>query len=85
MTQEQILGMFRAQASHMPNELPTLNAAILELAQLLGDSRGRLSKENFEALVRIGAALYKEGNSRFHAKSEVDAIMKQSTKDHGHD
>jgi hypothetical protein len=75
--------MFREQASDVPNELPSLNAVILDLSQLLADSRGRLSKENFDALVRIGAALYKEGDSRFHAKSDVDAIMKQSSKEHG--
>lgn len=83
MTQEQILGLIREQASHMQHEPPNLNIAILDLAQLLADSRGRLSKENFEALVRIGAVLYKEGNSRFHAKSEVDLLMKQSVKDRG--
>jgi hypothetical protein len=70
--------MFREHAGKMQTELPTLNAVILELAQLLADSRGRLSKENFEMLVRIGGALYKEGHSQFHGKSDVDAIMKRS-------
>lgn len=83
MKQQEILDMFREHASRMQNELPALNAVILELAQLLADSRGRLSKENFEALVRLGATLYREGDSRFHAKSEVDNIMRQSAKDHG--
>jgi hypothetical protein len=82
VTQDQILGMFREQAGKMQAELPELNAVILELAQLLADSRGKLSKENFETLVRIGGALYKEGDSRFHAKSDVDAIMKESAENH---
>lgn len=80
MTQDEILGMFREQSGNMQAELPTLNAVILELARLLADSRGTLSKENFDMLVRIGGALYKEGYSQFHAKSDVDAIMKQSAK-----
>jgi prefoldin subunit 5 len=78
MTQDEILGMFREQAGKVQAELPTLNAVILESAQLLADSRGKLSKENFETLVRIGGALYKEGYSQFHGKSDVDAIMKRS-------
>jgi hypothetical protein len=78
MTQDEILGMFREQADKVQTELPTLNTVILELAHLLADSRGKLSKENFETLVRLGGALCKEGQSRFHAKSDVAAIMKHS-------
>jgi prefoldin subunit 5 len=82
MTQDEILGMFKEQAAKMQTELPSLNAVILELAQLLADSHGRLSKENFEMLVRIGGALYKEGYGQFHGKADVDAIMKQSAENH---
>jgi len=78
MTQDEILGMFRDQADKVQTELPTLNAVILELAHLLADSHGKLSKENFETLVRLGGALYKEGQSRFDAKSDIAAIMKHS-------
>jgi hypothetical protein len=82
VTHNQILILFREQAAKMQTASPALNAIIQELAQLLADSRGKLSKENFESLVRIGGALYKEGQSRFDAKSDVDAIMKQSAEDH---
>lgn len=78
MKQEEVLRMFRQQAEQMPADPLMLNDLILELARLLADSRGKLSKENFEALLGVGGALYKMGHGRFHAKSDVDAIMKQS-------
>jgi hypothetical protein len=79
MTRDQILNLFRDQADKIQGESPLLNVVILDLAQMLADSRGRLSKENFDTLLRIGGALYKEGQSQFHGKSDVDAIMKKST------
>ena len=83
MTQDEILEMFRQHASSLANEAqaPMLSGAISKLAHLLAESRGRLSKENFDTLVRIGGILYSEGNTRFQARSDVDAIMKQSLKD----
>lgn len=79
MTQDQILNLFRQHADKMLAEPPLLNVVILDLAQLLADSRGRLSKENFDTLVHIGGTLYKEGQNQFYGKSDVDAIMKKST------
>ncbi|HEV2612946.1 MAG TPA: hypothetical protein VGU61_21990 [Noviherbaspirillum sp.] len=79
MTQEEVLATFRQLASDVETELPGRNEVILELAQLLADSRGRLSKENFEALVRIGSALYKDGHTQFKGKSDVDTIMRRSS------
>lgn len=78
MTQDEILDMFRQQSASMPHALPRSNSVILDLAQLLADSRGRLSKENFETLVRIGGVLYKEGLDQFDARSDVAEIMKKS-------
>jgi hypothetical protein len=65
----------------MPEQGPPKSQLILGLAQLLADSRGRLSKENFETLVQLGAALYKEGNSQYQARSDVDSIMNRSHKE----
>lgn len=78
MTQDEILGMFRSEADRIPLELPIANEIILELAQLLAESRGRLSKETFETLVHIGGVLYKKGRNQFDARADVAAIMKQS-------
>lgn len=83
MTHEEILAMFRQEADSMGAAGPGHNELIFKLAELLADSRGRLSKENFETLVHIGAALYKEGHSRFHARSDVDNIMSDSHKETG--
>jgi len=85
MTQEEILTMFRQQAMDRPSDASSLNAATIELAQLLADSRGRLSKENFEMLVRIGGVLYKIGHEQYHGKNDVDTIMKHSHRNHGED
>lgn len=78
MTQDEILDMFRQQSANMSDAFPQPNSVILELAQLLADSRGRLSKENFETLVRIGGVLYKEGLDQFDARSDIAKIMKKS-------
>jgi len=75
MNSEEILAMFRKQASIMDRDSPEQNDLILELAELLADSRGRLSKENFSTLVGIGAGLYKERHSQYQARSDVNAIM----------
>jgi hypothetical protein len=81
MTQDEVIALFRLQAENMqPGEqAPMLNTVILELAQLLADSRGKLSKENFDTLVRIGGALYREGKSQFDARADVATIMNRST------
>jgi len=80
MTPEDVIEMFRQHAatSALEDRGPMLASVIHELAQLLADSRGRLPKETFDTLVRLGGLLYREGNSQFHAKSDVDAIMKKS-------
>lgn len=82
MTQDDILDMFREHAETLqPAEhAPPLGDVILELAQLLAESRGKLSKENFETLVRIGGALYREGKSGFDARADLASIMKRSAK-----
>lgn len=81
MTTDEILTLFRQQAASLPQALPGSNSVIMELATLLAESRGRLSKENFETLVRIGGVLYKEGLDRFDARSDVADIMKKSASD----
>src|SRR3569832_163393 len=75
MTQVEILRMFRQHAAKAPTELPPFNEVILKLATFLAESCGRLSKENFDTLVWIGGILYKEGNSRFQARSDVCVFL----------
>ncbi|SNT35552.1 hypothetical protein SAMN06265795_12825 [Noviherbaspirillum humi] len=82
MTQEEILALFREHADTLPLEAqaPMLRDVILDLAQLLADSRGRLSKENFDTLTAIGGVLYRQAKSDFDAISDLDSMMKQSLK-----
>ncbi|HZW20293.1 hypothetical protein [Noviherbaspirillum sp.] len=80
MTAERILEMFRQHAGTIALEEsgPMLASVIEELAQLLADSHEKLPEETFASLVRIGGVLYREGNSQFRAKTDVDAIMEKS-------
>lgn len=78
MTQDDVLGLFRQQAATLGEVQSTQTDIIMRLAQLLADSRGRLSKENFEELVHIGAVMYQESAAQFRARTEVAAIMNKS-------
>jgi hypothetical protein len=78
MTQDDVLGLFRQQAATLGEVQSTQTDIIMRLAQLLADSNGRLSKDNFEELVYIGAVMYQESAAKFRARSEVAAIMQKS-------
>jgi hypothetical protein len=81
MTQDDVLKLFREQAAALGEVQATQTDIILKLAQLLADSRGRLSQENFKELVHIGAVMYQEGLEQFRARREVTAIMNKSSDD----
>lgn len=85
MTQDEVIEMFRERARTDTTELPLLNTIILDLAVLLAESRGRLSMETFEALIRIGGALYKEGHNQYQARTDVGLIMKSATENEKQD
>lgn len=78
MTLEEIYALFRQHAAEMQQNSSSKGELIRKLAQLLADSRGKLSKENFDMLVHIGAALYKEGQDQYDARKNVSEIMQQS-------
>jgi hypothetical protein len=78
MTQDDVLELFREQATILGQVQASQSDIILRLAQLLADSKGRLSKENFEELVQIGAVMYQEGLGQFRARAEVATTMKKS-------
>lgn len=81
MSQDEILDLFRQRASDMQRDLPTQGDLIRQLSQLLADSRGKLSKENFDSLVHIGAVLYKVGLDQFNARQHVSDLMQHSVRD----
>lgn len=78
MTLEEIYALFRQHAAGMEQDPSTKGELISKLAQLLADSRGKLSKENFDMLVHIGGALYKEGQDQYDARKNVSEIMQNS-------
>jgi hypothetical protein len=81
MTQDEVLEMFRKHAEVLGKVEESQRDIILSLAQLLAESNGRLSKENFDKLVHIGAVMYQEGLGQFNARNETAAIMKRSVQE----
>ena len=81
MTADEILKLFREEATLLERTPENQNDLILRLAQLLSDSKGRLPKENFEELVHIGAVLYQKGLGQYNARADVAEIMRNSLQD----
>lgn len=82
MDESNMLQKFREQAAGMGDH-PTYGDLIGQLARLLAESRGRLSKENFEVLVDVGGALYKAGLSQYQARADVAEVMRKSGAESG--
>lgn len=81
MKQEEVLRMFREGAERLGPIKDSQRDLILALADLLANSRGRLSKEDFETLVGIGSVLYQAGLAQYNARQETDSMMKKSIDD----
>lgn len=81
MKQEEILLMFRAGAEKLGPLKDSQRDIILTLANLLANSHGRLSKEDFETLVGIGSVLYQQGFAQYKARQDMDSIMTKSIDD----
>lgn len=82
MTKDDVIELFRQQAAALGAVKASQHDIIMQLAQLLADSRGRLSKENFEMLVHIGAVMYQEGLRDHRARTELAATMEASRAAH---
>lgn len=77
MNADLILQQFRERAAGMEDHT-SYQEMVNELATLLAESRGRLPKEHFETLIKVGAALYKAGLSQYSARGDVAEIMRKS-------
>jgi hypothetical protein len=80
MNKEVVLQLIREEAARLPLHA-SYEQMVSQLADLLSESRGRLSRENFDQLVALGAALYKAGHSQFHARKDVAELMDKSVTD----
>lgn len=80
MDKHVVLQLMREEAGRMAAH-PSYEELVSQLADLLSDSRGRLSRENFDQLIGLGAALYKAGHSQFHARKDVAEMMNKSVTD----
>jgi hypothetical protein len=77
---ELVLRLIRERSISI-DEHATYEEMVNSLAALLSDSKGRFSKEVFEQLVTLGAALYKAGLSQYRARGEVANLMEKSVAD----
>jgi len=78
MNREDVLKLFVEEAGKLDKTYIRRNDIILQLAQLIADSRASLSEENFSAMLRIGAALYKTNLSHNRARKEIATTMRES-------
>jgi hypothetical protein len=78
MNQGDVLELFMEEANKLDKTHIRKNDTILLLAQLVADSREQLSKESFDALVHIGATIYKTSRREARARSEIATTMRGS-------
>jgi hypothetical protein len=78
MTREEVMKLFMEEADKLTAAYTRQDDTILQLAQLLAESRAMLADENFAALVKVGATLYKANHSRKRARAEIAATMRES-------
>ncbi|WP_147384044.1 hypothetical protein [Noviherbaspirillum sedimenti] len=78
MTRDDVLKRFVEEADKLDKTYIRRNDIILQLAQLVADSRTSLSDESFAALLRIGAAIYKANLRQNRARKEIATIMRES-------
>jgi len=78
MKQNDVLDRFKAVASTLGKIEPTQSDAILKLAQIIADASHRLTEEEIDRFVNVGAVLYQEALSEHRARTEVDLTMRDS-------
>ena len=78
MTPDDVVQLFRETAETLHPNQASQNDAILQLAGLLAGSEDWLPRENFDALIGIGAVMFKDGLSQFRARAEVADMMTRS-------
>jgi hypothetical protein len=78
MTPDDVVQLFREKAEALDKNQITQNDAILQLAGLLADTEEWLPKQSFNALIDVGAVMFRDGLSRFRATSEVADTMDRS-------
>jgi hypothetical protein len=81
MKKDDVLLLFREKAATLGTIPATQDDIIVKLAELLANSQGYLSKDDFDDLVHIGAVMYQRGLSNFRAGTEVAATMRQSVQE----
>jgi hypothetical protein len=78
MNQRDVLTLFKQEAEKFDQMHYRKNDIILSFSQLIANSSEHLSQENFDALVHIGAIIYKEWVTQTNARSDIATIMKDS-------
>lgn len=78
MTREDALHLFIEEANKLEKTHIRQDDIILQLAQLVAACEPVLQKESCDALVKIGATLYKANRSRMQAREDIAVTMQES-------
>lgn len=80
MTKSDVIELFMAEACKLDKTPIRREDTILQLAQLIADTRATISDTSLASLVHIGATLYKANLSQSRARKEIAATMLESVR-----
>ncbi|QAU33337.1 hypothetical protein EKL02_03595 [Janthinobacterium sp. 17J80-10] len=80
MTKSDVIDLFMEAAGKLEKTPIRREDTILQLAQLIADTRATLSAASLAGLVHIGATIYKANLSQSRARKEIAATMLESVR-----
>lgn len=80
MTKNDVMELFMAEAGKLDKMPIRREDTILQLTELIADTRATISDTSLARLVHIGATLYKANLSQSRARKEIAATMLESVR-----
>lgn len=78
MTQAEVIELFKSESVALEKTYARSEDTVAQLAKVIAHNSAHLSKEDFDALVHIGAWLVKQSDAQTRARAEIVATMKQA-------
>jgi hypothetical protein len=79
MDQRDVLLRFREVSLMLGRIEPSQSDAILRLGQVIANASSRLTEDEIDELVRVGAVLYQEALSQREARADLETTMRESS------
>jgi hypothetical protein len=79
MDQSDVLLRFREVSLTLGRIEPSQSDAILRLGQVIANASSRLTEDEIDELVRVGAVLYQEALSQREARADLETTMRESS------